>query len=97
MFRKVITRAKAIPLILVAQIIPLVLFPLSTFVPTGQEWWLPVLLGLLSSVGVFQLVFRHSLALWPWFLISFAQGFNIISRLMMIMPHAILIEEGVQI
>jgi hypothetical protein len=26
--------------------------------------------------------------MWPWYLLSFAQGFNIISRLMMMMPHA---------
>jgi zinc transporter ZupT len=36
-------------------------------------------------------------ALWPWYLVSFAQGFNIISRLMMIMPHATRNQDGAQV
>jgi hypothetical protein len=26
--------------------------------------------------------------MWPWYLMSFSQGFNIISRIMMLWPHA---------
>jgi hypothetical protein len=97
MLRQSLTRPKTIALILFLQLIPLVLFPPSSFGPDTQEWWLPVLLAVLVLLAVYQLVFRHSFAQWPWYLVSFAQGFNIISRLMMIMPHATIIQNGVQV
>jgi hypothetical protein len=96
-FRQSLTRPKIITLILFLQLIPLVLFPPESFSPTTQEWWLPVLLALLVLLAVYQLVFRHTYIQWPWYLVSFAQGFNIISRLMMIMPHASSIQDGVQV
>jgi hypothetical protein len=74
--------------VLFLQIIPLILFPASSFSLQTQEWWLPVLLVLMVLAADIELVFRKSIAQWPWYLISFAQGFNIISRLMMLMPHA---------
>ncbi len=79
---------KAITLILFLQLIPLIMFPLSSFSAKTQEWWLPVLMAVMVLAGVFQIVFRRSLDAWPWYLLSFAQGFNIISRLMMLLPHA---------
>jgi hypothetical protein len=57
---------------------------------------LPVLLALLAAVAVFQIIFRNSLVVWPWHLLGFAHGFNIISRLMMLMPHATVIVDGQQ-
>lgn len=95
--RQSLARPKIIALILFLQLIPLVLFPPSSFGPDTQEWWLPVLLAVLALLAVYQLVFRHSLTQWPWYMVSFAQGFNIISRLMMIMPHATIIQDGVQV
>ncbi len=74
--------------ILIAQLIPLVLFPPSSFSPTSQEWWLPVLLAVLVVIAVVELLVRHGTAVWPWNLMAFAQGFNIISRLMLLWPHA---------
>ena len=88
MNRQQLTSQVVIKIILFSQFIPLILFPPSSFKLSSQEWWLPVLLALMAVVAVIQLVFRRSLALWPWYLVSFAQGFNIISRLMMLMPHA---------
>jgi len=38
-------------------------------------------------VGVSQLI-RKSTAAWPLYLISFSHGFNIISRLLMLMPQS---------
>jgi len=35
-----------------------------------------------------QLLVRRSPQVWPWDLLGFAHGFNIISRLMMLWPHA---------
>jgi hypothetical protein len=74
--------------VLILQIIPLLLFPPETFSPTTQEWWLPVLLvGMVVIADIYLIVFR-SPAPWPWHLLSFAQGFNIISRLMLLWPHS---------
>ena len=94
MLRQTLIKPRFIKLFLILQVIPLILFPPESF--KTQEWWLPVLLAVLVVIAVIQL-YRHSLALWPWYLISFAQGFNIISRLMMIMPHATRNDNGVQV
>lgn len=96
MLRQSLTRSRIILLILFLQFIPLVLFPPSSFASTTQEWWLPVLLAIMVLVAVIQLI-RHSTALWPWYLISFSQGFNIISRLMMLMPHATVVTNGIKV
>jgi hypothetical protein len=73
---------------LIAQIFPLLMFPLESFSPKSQEWWLPMLLAVMVLVANVELIARRSDKPWPWYLLSFAQGFNIISRLMMIWPHA---------
>jgi hypothetical protein len=83
--------------ILILQFIPFVLFPPSSFVITSQEWWLPIVLALFALIAIFQLLARKSLAAWPWYLIGFAQGFNVISRLMMLMPHATMNVNGAQV
>ena len=88
MERGTITSRRAIIAVLVLQWIPLVLFPPDSLLPNSQEWWLPVLLAVLVLVADFELIVRRSSQLWPWYLISFSQGFNIISRLMMVWPHA---------
>jgi hypothetical protein len=95
--RQSLVKYNIIILILVLQFIPLVMFPPESFAATTQEWWLPVLLAAMTIVGIFQLVVRRSVASWPWYLVSFAQGFNIISRLMMIMPHATRNDNGAQV
>lgn len=74
--------------ILILQIIPLMMFPIKSFSPTSQEWWLPAMLAVLVLVADFQIIVRRSVAHWPWYLIGFAQGFNIISRLMMVWVNA---------
>jgi len=68
--------------------VPLVLFPPESFAPTTQEWWLPVLLAVMVLWADFELIVRRNDQMWPWYLMSFAQGFNIISRIMMLWPHA---------
>ena len=95
MLRQKLISPQIITVILFLQIIPLVIFPPASFAPDSQEWWLPALLAVLSLVGVVQIVFRHSYQSWPWYLISFGQGFNIISRLMMFFPHANYVLNGV--
>jgi hypothetical protein len=81
---------------LILQFIPMVMFPPESFSPKTQEWWLPVLLAILAIIAIVQL-YRHSVATWPWHLIGFSQGFNIISRLLMLFPHATLNQDGGQV
>ncbi len=91
MVRKALTRPGVIPVILCLQFLPLLFLPPSDYAATSQEWWLPVVLAFFNLLAVSQLLFRHTTAAWPWHLISFSHGFNIISRLMMIMPHAMIV------
>jgi hypothetical protein len=88
MQQQTLARPGVITLLLLLQVFPLLLFPAASFAPTTQEWWLPVLLVLMVVIADFQLIVRRSTAAWPWYLISFAQGFSIISRLLMVWAHA---------
>lgn len=87
MRRNIQTMPPVIIVVLILQVIPLLLFPAKSFAPTTQEWWLPMLLVLMALIADFQLIVRRSTAATPWYLMSFAQGFNIISRLMMLWPN----------
>ncbi len=93
--RKYLTNPTAIIILLLLQFIPMILFPPDSFSLNSQEWWLPVVLAVLTLIARVQ-IFRRSTADWPWHLIGFAQGFNIISRLLMIFPHAKYNFEGAQ-
>jgi hypothetical protein len=86
--RRALGNRNVIVAMLILQLIPLLLFPTESFSANTQEWWLPVLLVLMVLVADFALIVRRSTGVWPWNLISFAQGFNIISRLLMLFPHA---------
>jgi hypothetical protein len=88
MSQRMIARRGIIVAVLILQVIPIMLFPAASFAPNSQEWWLPLLLLMLVVVGDLQLIVRHNTDVWPWHLLSFAHGFNIISRLMMLWPHA---------
>jgi hypothetical protein len=97
MVRKAISQKPVVVLFLIVQFIPLILFPLSTFKPTTQDWWLPVLLMIMIIAADIEIFIQRQDVMWPWYLISFAQGFNIISRLMMLMPHATVNNAGHQV
>ena len=88
MQRRAIASRGIIILVLLLQFVPLVLFPPASFSPTTQEWWLPVVLALLVLWADLELIVRRSDQVWPWNLMAFSQGFSIISRLMMLWPHA---------
>jgi len=88
MQRRALASRGMIILVLILQFVPLVLFPPESFAPTTQEWWLPVLLAMMVLWADFELMVRRSDQTWPWHLMSFAQGVNIISRIMMLWPHA---------
>ncbi len=88
MLRRILTTPPMIVAILILQFIPLLLFPAESFSSKTQEWWLPLLLATMVLIADVELLVRRGEAPWPWYLMSFAQGFNIISRLMMVWPHA---------
>ncbi len=94
MLRSFLSRRVVIAVILCLQVVPLLLFPASAFSLETQEWWLPILLVVLVAVSLFQLIGRRVQAAWPWHLLNFAQGLNIISRLMMVLPHTVVYGEG---
>lgn len=94
---RAITTRPAITTILILQLIPLVLLPPSSFGATTQEWWLPMLLLACALAAIAQIILRHSESTGPWDLLSFSHGFNIISRLMLLMPHATVIANGQQV
>jgi hypothetical protein len=96
MLRKLLSAPGVIPVVLWFQIVPLLVFPPSSYTIQSQEWWLPALLTALILPALIQVVFRHTTASWPWYLLSFGQGVNIISRLMMLLPHATTNVRGVQ-
>jgi len=88
MQRRALASRGMIILVLILQFVPLVLFPPESFAPTTQERWLPVLLAMMVLWADFELMVRRSDKAWPWNLMSFAQGVSIISRIMMLWPHA---------
>jgi hypothetical protein len=97
MFRRIIANPKIIPVVLVLQIIPLILFPAASYSSSSQEWWLPAVLTVLAIIAVIDLfINRSSVTAWAWQLIAFAQGFNLISRMLMLFPHLTANVGGVQ-
>jgi hypothetical protein len=95
--RKVLGMRGMILLVMCFQVVPLLIFPPSSYSVKSQEWWLPVLLTLLVVIALVQLLVRKSQAAWPWYLVSFAQGVNIISRMMMLLPHTTVNRGGTQV
>ncbi len=85
--RRSLTTRLSICTILILQVVALLLFPPESFSPDTQEWWLPVLLVVMVIVADVELIGRRSEKPWPWYLVSFAQGFNLISRLMLVWSH----------
>jgi len=88
MQRRPIAARKVVVAVLSLQVIPLLLFPPESFSANSQEWWLPVLLVVMILAAALELLVRGSRKVWPWHLMMFAQGFNIISRIMMMWAHA---------
>jgi len=97
MLRRFLSNPIAVYFLLCVQLVPLLIFPTSSYSPKSQEWWLPVVLSFLVIIALVQLIFRKSRAAWPWYLLAFSQGFNIISRLMMLLPHATVNIAGEQV
>jgi hypothetical protein len=88
MLRKALSGPRLVYVIMCLQVIPLLLLPGESWSLSTQEWWLPVMLTALVAYALVQLLIRRTRSMAPWYIISFAQGFSIISRLMMLLPHA---------
>jgi hypothetical protein len=97
MLRKILSARGVIPFVMCLQVVPLLVFPLASYTVKSQEWWLPAFLTLLVIISLVQILIRKTQVMWPWYLVSFSQGVNIISRLMMLLPHATKNNEGVQV
>ncbi|MEW6180868.1 MAG: hypothetical protein AB1522_13170 [Chloroflexota bacterium] len=95
MLRKKLAQPSVVIFLLIIQFLPILLLPPDSYSPATQEWWLPLLLSILALIASIQLVFRGAVQPWPWYLISFSHGFNIISRLMLLMPRASILVDGV--
>jgi hypothetical protein len=96
MLRKTLSGSRLVPVLMCLQVVPLLLLPGESWTLKTQEWWLPVLLTALVVVALVQLFVRHTRSPAPWYIIAFAQGFSVISRLMMLLPHSTVTEKGVQ-
>jgi hypothetical protein len=88
MRNRALTSQTTIIAVLLLQFIPLILLPPDSYSLQNQEWWLSILLLLLVVAADIELIVRRSPASWPWHLIGFAQGFNVISRLLLMWPRA---------
>jgi hypothetical protein len=95
--RQTLSSRSSITAVLILQVIALALFPPESFAANSQEWWLPVLLCVMMIIADVELIARRSDKSWPWYLISFANGFNIISRIMMLWPHATVNVDGANV
>lgn len=96
MIRERLIQKTAIQILLIVQLLPLVIFPPASYSPTSQEWWLPILLAVMVIWADVELLVRKNTALWPWYLLGFSQGFNVISRLLMLMPRITVGVNGVE-
>ncbi len=63
--RKPLATRPAITTILIAQFVPLLLFPADSFASTSQEWWLPVLLAVMVLVADVELIVRRTTQVRP--------------------------------
>ncbi len=96
MLRQALLRRGVARAVIALQVLPVIALRPGAYTLSSQEWWLPALLAALALVSAVQVLFRGASAPWPWYLFSFAQGFSIISKLMMLMPHATVVVSGVQ-
>jgi len=87
MLRKALSGPRTVIVLMCLQVVPLLLLPGESWSIKTQEWWLPLLLTVLIAVALVQLLIRRTRSAAPWYILSFAQGFSVISRLMMLLPH----------
>jgi hypothetical protein len=87
MARRPLYTRTVIILILILQVIPLLLFPPRIYGTGSQQLWLPALLVLFVVAADARLILGRTRSVGAWYLRAFAQGFNVISRLLMVWPN----------
>lgn len=85
---RTITSRGFVILVLILQFVPLVLFPPDLLASFSEGIWLGLSLAVMALVAVVGLLSGRVQSLWPWYLLSFSHGFNIIGRLMLVWPAA---------
>ena len=85
---RTLTSRGFIILVLVLQFVPLVLFPPDLLARFSEGTWLGWSLAVMALIAVVGLLSGRVQSLWPWYLLSFCHGFNIIGRLMLVWPGA---------
>lgn len=73
---------------LILQFVPLVLYPPDLLARFSEGTWLGLSVAVMALIAVIGLVSGRVQSLWPWYLLSFCHGFNIIGRLMLVWPAA---------
>ena len=96
MRQRLLGNRRVVQVLLCLLVVPLLALPAKSYSLSSQEWWLPAFLAVLTIIALVQLLVRRSQASWPWYLLSFAQGFSIISRLMMLLPRVTVVVEGTE-
>jgi hypothetical protein len=74
--------------LMVIQFIPLLLIPPSTIQADSQVLTIPVFLVLLAAIATAALAMGNRTA-WPRTMLIFAQGINVVIRLMMLVSQAV--------
>ena len=84
---RTLTTRGFITLVLVLQFVPLVLYPPSMLAAFDEGVWLGFSLAVMALIAVLTLLSGRARNLWPWYLLGFCHGFNIIGRLMTVWPN----------
>ena len=85
---RTITSRGFIILVLILQFVPLVLYPPDLLARFSEGTWLGLSVAVMALFAVIGLLSGRVQSLWPWYLLSFCHGFNIIGRLMLVWPAA---------
>lgn len=85
---RTITSRGFIILVLILQFVPLVLYPPDLLARFSEGTWLGLSVAVMALIAVIGLLSGRVQSLWPWYLLSFCHGFNIIGRLMLVWPAA---------
>lgn len=85
---RTITTRGFIILVLILQFVPLVLYPPDLLARFSEGIWLGFSLAVMALVAVGGLLSGRVRTLWPWYLLGFCHGFNVIGRLMLVWPAA---------
>ncbi len=88
-----ITSRGFIALVLILQFVPLVMAPPALLQAFSTQTWFGFGLAAMALVAVLVILGLRTREVWPWYLLAFCHGFNVISRILMLWQNTIL-EKG---